>query len=159
MVVWLDNNRLNTNIMKQLIVKTAIKLRTIIQKLLINYDDETNTIVISNDIPLKIILNGKLHFFVKDDFEIESHGQVDVVTHGSKICLDSLNSQIYLNSRRTNHCLRKIDRFENPNRQCLVDSGGVRHQYERLSYEQLCDKIQELQERIDDFDIKLLENK
>jgi len=145
--------------MNQLIVKAASKLRTVIQRLLINYDEETNTIVIENNKPLNIILNGKLHVFIKDDFEIESNGQVDVVTHGSKICLDSLNSQIYLNSRRTNHCLRKINRFENPNRQIIVDDGSNRHRYERLSYENLCDKINELQERLDQIEIAKLEDK
>ena len=83
--------------MKSIVIKKVLQIINAFQNLFIDYNHETNTLTITNSIPLNIIIKGQLNISVEKDFEIESVGQFDVVTHGSKICLDSLNSQIYLN--------------------------------------------------------------
>ena len=46
------------------------------------------------------------------------------------------------------------DRFANPRRK-VTDEGSNRDTYDRLSYENLYDKVCQLQERLDKFETKL----
>jgi len=74
---------------------------------------------------------------------------MDLISHGSLLCLDSLNSRIYLNSRRSKYCKTMETRFSNPNRSISKnENGDYRKQYDRLSYEALFDNIQELNNRL-----------
>lgn len=136
--------------MKSLIPKTFRIVNDIFKKAILGYDEDTNTILIKNKEPLKIVFEGGVYLGVDGDFEVQSNGQIDFITHGSKICLDSLNSQIFLNSRRARYCGELKDQYEDANRQIIKDDGGAgRNEYDRLSYEALYEKICQLESCLD----------
>lgn len=121
----------------------------ILRNLSMVFDDESNTLMIKNNIPLNIAVDGKLRLIVDNDFEIQTSGQMDILSHGSLLCLDSLNSKIYLNSRRTKYCQSMKDRFSTVNRTIAHDeTDKCRNQYDRLSYEALFETVQDLNERL-----------
>jgi len=117
---------------------------------LLSYDPETNTIVVNNeDNPLTIAFKGDFHLAVDGDFEIESNGQVDIVSHDKTICLDSLGSRIYFNSRRTKHCMKKLDRFEGATRKVIEGHGGSkRGEYDQMRMLEIEQVVYKLQDRI-----------
>lgn len=107
-------------------------------KLPITYDIETNTIVVSNvnPLPLTIKISGPICISFDDDVLLEGNGQFDILTNDNQICLDSLNSQIYLNSRRC----KKIIGDEHPDIQLshqkckpTVDIDGLKKLCENMN--------------------------
>jgi hypothetical protein len=78
--------------------KNVIKILD--KKFEISFDEEKNELALSyeDETPLSLRFKGNLNLIVDKDFLIESHGEIDFLTFGKKICLDSLGSQIYLNS-------------------------------------------------------------
>ncbi|MBW2736630.1 MAG: hypothetical protein JRH20_29940 [Deltaproteobacteria bacterium] len=60
-------------------------------KLLVKYDAER----------FEIVFQGNTQFVVDGDLNIGATGELSMFTHGHNICLDSLDGQIHLNSRRS----------------------------------------------------------
>ena len=61
---------------------------------LIQYDKDLNLLKVSapDNLPLKVEFSG--------DIELQINGEFNLLTVNNDICLDSLNSKIYLNSQR-----------------------------------------------------------
>lgn len=73
---------------------------------LIQYDKDINLLKITspNNMPLKVEFSG--------DIELQINGEFNLLTIDNNICLDSLNSKIYLNSQRCKSIRDKnIDEF------------------------------------------------
>jgi len=123
---------------------------TLLKHVSVLFDEESNTVVIKNgDIPLNIAVEGQLRLLVDDDFELQTTGQLDFISHGSLITLDALNSKIYLNSRRSKYCDSMSDRFSKVNRQVQKEERGKhRKEYDRISYEALFNKVQDLDTKL-----------
>lgn len=130
------------------------KLQTGIKKLfdnsLFEYDKLTNTIIIKNsnlDKPLNIVFENDVKIGVDGDFEIQTNGQLDVMSHSNILCLDSLNSKIYLNSRRSKYCSSLVDIIK---QHSLTPTSNslTRSEYDSLSVELLYHKVCELEQRL-----------
>lgn len=162
MVIWQEHNHIGDNMSKDLIpenVTAPFSFNNLSR--IIRYDRETNTIIIDNETQLNIAFSGPIRLVSNDDIEIETNGQFDVVTHGQTICLDSLQSRLFLNSRRSKHCMRKADRFEGATRKITDDKGSNRDRYDQLYVSQLEELVYKLTDRVDKLEnnLKSIEEK
>ena len=135
--------------MKSLIPKAFKIINDIFTKAVIAYDEATNTIIIqnSND-PLNIVFEGDVKLGIDGNFEIQSDGQIDIISHGKKICIETLNSQLFFNSRRAKYCDTVANRYADVSKQIVDPKPNHAYEYERTSYEALYDKLCELEMRL-----------
>lgn len=52
-----------------------------------------------SDLALSVEFDNNVLFHSNGDFVISADGEIDLITNGSPICIDSINSKIHLNSR------------------------------------------------------------
>lgn len=124
-------------------------------KLYVEYDEETNEVLIDNssDIPLTINFKGQLNLQLSEDFLLETDGEFDLITNGNMICLDSVNSVIHLNSRKCKK-LRTDDSNTNPTKICEEQNKLAKQGYQRHKKEM--SHIEKLQSIIDNMNTRLL---
>lgn len=76
------------------------------------HNHETNHLEINCKIPMTLSINGNFCIKTKD-------GDLNFISENGKLCLDSINSKIYLNSREGNEF--KFEEINNVERCCKIE--------------------------------------
>lgn len=116
----------------------------------VEYNCEKNELILKNNnaSPLTIRFEGQLNIRFNDDFTLESTGQIDLISRQNMICLDSVDSSIHLNSRKSKNLwndeeekkfLRIKDEQERAIKRMRIKEKNQMSDLEKL--QQLCDNI------------------
>ncbi len=126
----------------------------------INYNSDKHEISIKNNRlkPLSINFDGELILSTSKGLQIVSTGQVDIVTNDKLICLDSVNSFIHLNSRKsklTEH-LRKsnLNKRIDHQQQKLLEQKRMEQDKKISEFSELIDIIDNLNDRLRALELK-----
>ena len=77
----------------------SLTIRARPEDITIDTKDDIIQVQIHSDFALSIELDNDVMLKSKGDFVISADGEIDLISNGKPICIDSINSKIFFNSR------------------------------------------------------------
>ncbi len=117
----------------------------------ISYDSSLKEYVITNaGEPVTIRVKGQINFIFDDDVQIESNKQLDIVSNSNPICIDTVNSFLFLNSKKSKK-FKKNKPFITPNYVKQVKSKITSHTpVSQIDINELHNRILILEQQFDE---------
>lgn len=125
----------------------------------VEYINNEVIVKIHNDMDLKIEFDNNVMLETKGDFTIATHGELGLLSFGEKICIDSVDSEIHMNSRESKHLRNlpesieykeKMKEQQNSNKQIAI--------MQELQNKTLKQRVFDLEEQLKKIKEKLNEN-
>jgi hypothetical protein len=112
----------------------------------VRFDNNKMNIVFDNDCDKCINIKGNTQMLVDGDFHLMSSGEMGIASYNENVCIDSINNNIYLNSK-----------MSKPLKHLKNDIIEIEEEYDKYYEEEkeLCEPLKTLIERVEYLEEKI----